>query len=198
MLHSMSAQKQIRMMLTAEEYLEQERAAEFRSEYVNGDVTEMAGGTSNHSEIATNIIGIVKQQLHKRPCRIFNSDLKVRIDKANAFRYADVSGLCGPVLYHDKTHDAYCNPAVIFEVLSPSTEAFDRGEKFRLYRLLDSLFEYILIRQDRIEVEVWTRGNQGVWTSVIYNELSDSFRLRTLECSLTLGDIYEKVEFGAE
>ena len=194
----MSAQKQIRTMLTAEEYLGQERHAEFKSEYVNGEVTAMAGGSSNHSEIATNIIGIIKQQLIKRPCRVFNSDLKVRIDKANGFRYPDVSGLCGPILYHDKTRDAYCNPAVIFEVLSPSTESFDRGEKFRLYHLLDTLFEYILVRQDRVEVEVWTRTSDGVWTSVIYNEPADSFPLKTLDCSLTLGDIYDKVEFGME
>lgn len=198
MVRIMSAQKQIRTMLTAEEYLEQEKAADFKSEFVNGDVTAMAGGSSEHDEIATNILSSLKQQLRERPCRVFSSDFKVRIDKANAFRYPDVSGLCGPVLYHDKTRDAYCNPAVIFEVLSPSTEAYNRGEKFRLYRLLDSLFEYILVRQDRVEVEVWTRGNDGVWTSVIYNERTDSFRLRTLDCSLTLGDIYEKVEFGAE
>lgn len=194
----MSAQKQIRTMLTAEEYLEQERVAEFKSEYVNGDVTAMAGGSSNHDEIATNIISSLKQQLKGRPCRVFSSDFKVRIDKANGFRYPDVSGLCGPILYHDKTRDAYCNPAVIFEVLSPSTESFDRGEKFRLYRLLDSLFEYILVRQDRVEVEVWTRGADSVWTSVIYNEAIDSIRLKTLDCSLTLGDIYDKVEFGVE
>ena len=194
----MSAQKQIRTILTAGEYLEQERVAEFKSEYVNGDVTAMAGGSSNHDEIATNIISSLKQQLKGRPCRVFSSDFKVRIDKANGFRYPDVSGLCGPILYHDKTRDAYCNPAVIFEVLSPSTESFDRGEKFRLYRLLDSLFEYILVRQDRVEVEVWTRGADSVWTSVIYNEAIDSIRLKTLDCSLTLGDIYEKVEFGVE
>ena len=185
-------------MLSAGEYLQQERIAEFKSEYFNGDVTAMAGGSSNHSELATNVIGILKHQLTKRPCRVFNSDVKVRIDKANGFRYPDVSGLCGPILYHDATRDAYCNPAVIFEVLSPSTEAFDRGEKFRLYRLLDSLFEYILVRQDRVEVEVWTRGTDSVWTAVIYNEATDSFRLKTLDCSLTLGDIYDKVEFGAE
>ena len=133
----MSAQKQIRTMLTAEEYLGQERVAEFKSEYMNGDVTAMAGGSSNHDAICASLGEIIGSQLRGRPCRVFTSDFKVRIDKANGFRYPDVSGLCGPILYHDKTRDAYCNPAVIFEVLSPSTESFDRGEKFRLYRLLD-------------------------------------------------------------
>lgn len=194
----MSAQKQIRTILTAEEYLEAERRASIKSEYVNGDVTAMAGASSNHDAICTSIGIIIGSQLRGRPCRTFTSDFKVRIDKANSFRYPDVSGLCGPVLYHDSTHDAYCNPAVIFEVLSPSTEAFDRGEKFRLYRLLDSLFEYVLVRQDRVEVEVWTRGNEGVWTCVIYNERTDSFPLRTLDCTINLGDIYEKVEFADE
>ena len=192
----MSAQKQPLTVLTAQAYLEQERAADFKSEYVNGDVTAMAGGNSNHSEISTNIIGVLKQQLLHRPCRVFNSDFKVRIDKANSFRYPDVSGLCGPVLYHDSHQDSYCNPAIIFEVLSPSTEAFDRGEKFRLYRLLDSLFEYLLVRQDRVEVEVWSRSNQGVWSCTIYNELSDEIALRTLDCTITLAAIYEKVEFA--
>ncbi len=194
----MSALKQNRTILTAQEYLELERTADFKSEYVNGDATAMAGASSNHDAICANLGMILGSQLRSRPCRIFTSDFKVRIDKANAFRYPDVSGLYGPVLYHDSTRDAYCNPAVIFEVLSPSTEAFDRGEKFRLYRLLDSLFEYILVRQDRVEVEVWTRGNEGVWTSIIYNERTDSFPLRTLDCTLKLADFYEKVEFPAE
>ena len=194
----MSMQKQIRTMLTAGEYLVRERAAEFRSDYVNGDLLPREDANVDHATITTNLSSALHQHLRNRPCRTFTSDFKVRIDKANAFRYPDVSGLCGPVLYHDSTHDAYCNPAVIFEVLSPSTEAFDRGEKFRLYRLLDSLFEFVLVRQDRVEVEVWTRGNEGVWTSIIYNERTDSFPLRTLDCTLTLGDIYEKVEFGVE
>ena len=184
-------------MVSAEEYLRLERLAETRSEYVNGDIVAMAGGTSNHEEICGNILTSMKNQLQGRPCRVFGSNLKVRIDKANVFRYPDVSGLCGPILHHDKVHDAYCNPAVIIEVLSPSTEAYDRGEKFMLYRLLDSLFEYVLVSQDRVEVEVWTRGSEGVWSSVVYNEVTDSFPLRTLNCTLTLAEMYERVEFAA-
>ena len=132
-------------ILSAEAYLASERAAAFRSEYVNGDVRAMAGASITHEEICGNILSLLKVQLSGRPCRVFGSNLKVRIDKANAFRYPDVSGLCGPILHHDREQDSYCNPAMIVEVLSPSTEAYDRGEKFTLYRLLDSLFEYILV-----------------------------------------------------
>jgi Uma2 family endonuclease len=193
---AMSALRQPQSLLTVEEYLERERVAPFRREFVNGTVVAMADGTANHQRIAGNIYAVLRAQLRSRPCEAFTSDLKVRLDKANAFRYPDVSGLCGPILYHDKTRDAYCNPAMIVEVLSATTEAYDRGEKFMLYRLLDSLFEYLLVRQDRMETEVWTRGGDNRWTSVIYNEPSDIITLKTLSCTLTLADIYEKVEFG--
>ena len=193
----MSALSKPTLMVSAEEYLRRERLAETRCEYVNGEVLAMAGGTFNHDAICGAVQASLWKQLTGRPCKIFTANMKVRIDKANVFRYPDVSGLCGPVLNHDKEHDAYCNPAVIIEVLSPSTEAYDRGEKFMLYRLLDSLFEYVLVSQDRVEVEVWTRGSEGVWSSVVYNEVADSFALRTLDCTLTLAGIYERVEFAA-
>ena len=183
-------------MVTAEEYLRLERTSETRSEYVNGEIVAMAGGTQTHDDICFNLTLALGNQLRQRPCKLFTSNFKVRIDKANVFRYPDLSGLCGPVLHHDKAHDAYCNPAVIVEVLSPSTAAYDRGDKFTLYRMLDSLFEYVLVSQDRMEVEVWTRGSDSVWSSVVYNEAADSFTLRTLNCTLTLAEIYERVEFG--
>jgi len=183
-------------MVTAEDYLRQERLAETRSEFVNGEVIAMAGGTLIHDEIASNILGSLKQQLKGRPCKIFSGNVKVRIDKANVFHYPDVSGLCGSVLHHDKVRDAYCNPSVILEILSPSTETYDRGEKFRHYRLLESLFDYVLVSQERVQVEVLTRGSEGLWSSVLYNERSDRFTLRTLDCALTLAEIYEAVEFG--
>ena len=193
----MSALRKPIVMVSAEEYLRRERLAETRSEYVNGEIVAMAGGTFNHDKLCGAAYGSILQQLKGRPCTVFTANMKVRIDKANVFRYPDVSGLCGPILNHDKEHDAYCNPAVIIEVLSPSTQVYDRGEKFTLYRLLDSLFEYVLVSQDRIEVEVWTRGSEGVWSSVVYNEAADSFMLRTLDCTLTLAEIYERVEFVA-
>ena len=193
----MSALRQPREILTADEYLRIERLAETRSEYVNGKVYAMAGGTIRHNLIAGNICRKIGNQLEKRPCMIFSSDVKVRIDKANVFRYPDASGVCGPIIHHDSEQDAYCNPALIVEVLSPSTEILDRGDKFNLYRLLDTFVEYLLVRQDRIEAELFTRESTQQWSSVTYNESSDVIALKSLNCTLTLEEVYGKVDFGA-
>jgi Uma2 family endonuclease len=191
----MSGVRQPRSLLTPEEYLRLEREAEFKSEYVNGHVYAMAGAKVNHNRIAANVLGILWSQLRGRPSEALGSDMRVRIEKANAFRYPDVSGLCGPMLFHDEVQDAYCNPSVVIEVLSPATELLDRGDKFTLYRLLDTLFEYVLVCQDRVEVEVFTCDADGRWTSIVYNELADSFQLPSLGCTLTLEEIYGKVTF---
>ncbi len=192
----MSALRQPCDFISADNYLVRERLAETRSEYVNGHVYAMAGARVGHQRIAGNIYRRLGNQLQSRPCEAFASEMKVRIDKANAFHYPDVSGLCSPIIWHDKVQDAYCNPAVIFEVLSPSTEAYDRGEKFHRYRLLDSVLEFVLVRSDRVEVEVFTRFTTQEWKSVLYNELSDTITLRSLGCTLSLAEVYERVEFG--
>ncbi len=192
----MSALRQPCDFISADNYLVRERLAETRSEYVNGHVYAMAGARVGHQRIAGNIYRRLGNQLQSRPCEAFASEMKVRIDKANAFHYPDVSGLCGPIIWHDKVQDAYCNPAVIFEVLSPSTEAYDRGEKFHRYRLLDSLLEFVLVRSDRVEVEVFTRFTTQEWKSVLYNELSDTITLRSLGGTLSLAEVFERVEFG--
>lgn len=191
----MSALRKPLLLPTSEEYLHSERIAPFKSEYVNGAIVAMAGATVDHNRISANVLASLRTQLRPRPCEVFGSDMKVRMDKANIFRYPDISGLCGPILFHDKTQDAYCNPSVIIEVMSPSTEALDRGEKFMLYRLLDSLREYVLISQDRMKVETFVRGPDGRWLATTYDEASDSFDLRSLGCSLTLAEVYEKVVF---
>ena len=183
-------------LLSVEEYLQQERAAEFKSEYVNGQIMAMAGASISHNTLAGNVFASLHTQLRTRPCSVFASDMKVRIDKANVFRYPDVSALCGPMLFHDGEQDGYCNPSVIVEVLSPATERLDRGEKFTGYRLLDSLREYILIRQDQVDVEVFSREPEGRWISLEYDEPADSFFLRSIGCTLTLAEIYEKVMFA--
>jgi Uma2 family endonuclease len=191
----MSALRQPKEILTAEQYLRIERLAETKSEYVNGQVFAMAGGSLNHGRIARNISSSLNRQLHGRPCEVFTSDVKVRIDKANCFRYPDLSGLCGPIIHHDAEKDAYCNPSLIVEVLSPATAMLDRGEKFNLYRLIDTFVEYLLVRQDRMEVELFTRESTQEWSSVLYNEATDVVPLRSLNCTLTLAVIYDKVNF---
>lgn len=192
----MSALRQPLDLISAEDYLRRERAALFKSEFVNGSVSNMAGGSANHNRIAGNVFRHLGNRLAKRPCEVFNSDMKVRIDRANVFRYPDVSGLCGPIFFHDKAQDAYGNPSVIVEVMSPSTEVLDRGEKFTLCRLLDSLREYVLVWQDRLRVELFARRGEGEWSATVFDEETDIISLRSLDCELTLAEIYEKVVFG--
>jgi Uma2 family endonuclease len=191
----MSALRQPKEIVTAEHYLRVERLAETKSEYVNGRIYPRAGSNITHACITENILTSLGTQLRGRPCEVFGSDVKVRIDKANCFRYPDLSGLCGPIIHHDAEKDAYCNPSLIVEVLSPATAMLDRGEKFNLYRLIDTFVEYLLVRQDRMEVELFTRESTQEWSSVLYNEATDVVPLRSLNCTLTLAEIYDKVNF---
>jgi Uma2 family endonuclease len=181
-------------ILSAEEYLQRERQADTRSEYLNGQLVSMAGGTIAHETICVNVLSALHSQMKGRPCRAFGSNLKVRIEKANAFRYPDVSALCGTIQHHDRERDAYTNPSLIAEVLSPSTAAYDRGEKFALYRLIESLNEYLLIDQERMEVELWARHFGGEWSATTYNEAADRFAIGSLNVSLTLAEIYAGVD----
>lgn len=192
----MSAIPKTEPYLTPEEYLRRERAAEFKSEYFNGYVVAMAGATHAHNRLAGNFSGLLYRQLRGRPCEALGSDMKLRIEKANLFRYPDLSAFCGPIDYYDAIRDAYCNPALIVEVLSPGTENYDRTEKFALYRLVDSLREYVLVAQDRVEVEVHRKQPDGRWNATVFTELCDVARLEFVGCDLSLAELYEKVEFS--
>jgi Uma2 family endonuclease len=191
----MSALAKPSNFVTPEQYLALERAAEERSEYFNGVIVAMAGSTSNHALIVGNIYVNLHLQLRDRPCRVYGSDMKVRIERANSFRYPDLSALCGPVAFHDATQDAYLNPSFLCEVLSPSTEAYDRGDKFALYRLLDSFVEYLVVAQDRRWAQLHRRAKDGGWECLEFTEPDDQIALASIGCTLRLGDLYEKVEF---
>lgn len=180
--------------VSAEEYLERERAAETRSEYVNGVIVTMAGGTMNHDTVCTNIMRLIGNQLASRPCRVFSANMKVRIERANVFRYPDVSALCGPVATYDRERDVYLNPSFLCEVLSSSTEDYDRGEKFALYRLIDSFVEYLLVAQDRRWAQLYRRARTGGWESLEFTEPDDTIPLESIGCSLRLADLYDKIE----
>ena len=155
--------------------------------------TAMSGGSRAHALISGNALRVVGNQLVGRPCEVYGSDMKVRIEKANVFRYPDLSALCGPTLTYDEADDVICNPSVIVEVLSPSTEAYDRGDKFALYRLLDSLAEYVLVSQDKVEVELHRRVGPGKWSSTLYNGKEDTLELTTIDCRVSLKELYDKV-----
>ena len=149
--NSMSALE--KTYFTPEQYLEIERKADFRSEYYSGEMFAMAGGTDAHNLIAGNVFGLLWAHVKGRPCKTFSSDMKVQVTPSGLYTYPEVSLVCGEPRFADEKRDLLLNPLVIVEVLSPSTEAYDRGEKFAQYRRLDSLTYYLLVSQDKMRVE---------------------------------------------
>ncbi len=194
----MSALARSAELLSPQEYLTRERAAEHRSEYLNGLVVAMAGATLVHDLIRGNVERHLGNQFAARPCYVFGSAVKIRIERANLFRYPDISAVCGPVLFHDEVGDAYENPALIVEVLSPATERYDRIDKFALYRFLESFAEYLLLAQDRPHAELLRRQPDGQWTAQTYTAPADVITLESVDCTLRLSDLYAKTSLGHE
>jgi Uma2 family endonuclease len=180
---------------TPEEYLALERAAPYKSEYLAGEIFAMAGAREEHNTIAANIVRQLGNQFQGRPCRVYVSDMRVRVSPAGLYTYPDVVAVCGPREFADAHHDTLINPTVIFEILSPSTEAYDRGEKFAQYWRLASLTDYVLVAQDRVRVEHFTRQGDG-WFVTAAGTLDDALRLASIDAVLPLAAIYENVEFA--
>lgn len=183
--------------VTPEEYLAAERLSETRSEYLDGGVFPMPGASINHVQIAFNIGTELNLQLRTRPCRVLGMDLKVRMPDSRKFFYPDVVVVCGEAQFHDERKDIILNPVLVIEVLSRSTEAFDRGAKFRAYRTIDSLQEYLLVEQDSPLVEQYVREADGRWALSTAAGLESSLTLPSVECTLNLGAVYDKVDFNS-
>ncbi|HET7079982.1 MAG TPA: Uma2 family endonuclease [Chloroflexia bacterium] len=179
---------------TPEEYLALERAAPYKSEYLAGEIFAMAGAREEHNTIAANIVRQLGNQFQGRPCRVYVSDMRVRVSPAGLYTYPDVVAVCGPREFADAHHDTLINPTVIFEILSPSTEAYDRGEKFAQYWRLASLTDYVLVAQDRVRVEHFTRQGDG-WFVTAASALDDALRLASIDAVLPLAALYENLEF---
>ena len=176
---------------TPEEYLDRERRAEYKSEYFAGEIVAMAGAKRKHNLIGSNITTSLSVQLREAPCEVYANDMKVQADKARQFSYPDVVVVCGEPQFRDDQDDVLQNPTVVVEVLSPSTEAYDRGEKFLRYRRLDSLQEYFLVTQNERRVEQFTKQSDGSWRMTETTE--GSFELESVGCTLSFDDIYSKV-----
>ena len=178
---------------TEAEYAEMESGAEYKSEYVNGEIVAMAGASTPHNVIAGNIFALLWQQLRGRGCQVFGGDMQVRITPTGLRTYPDVSALCGEaVIGHDNV-DYLLNPSVIIEVLSPSTERWDRGGKSAHYRRLDSLVEYVFVAQDELRVEHYRRQADGLWTLQEFTRAKDRLCLGSINCELSLAEIYERI-----
>jgi Uma2 family endonuclease len=145
---------QPKSFLTPEQYLEIERPAERKSEYYNGEMFAMAGAKRAHNLLVTNLLAGLHRQLRSRPCEVYPSDMRVRVSATGLYTYPDIVAVCGEQQFLDDTEDTLLNPGLLVEVLSPSTEAYDRGRKFEQYKTLDSLREYMLVASERIHVGV--------------------------------------------
>jgi Uma2 family endonuclease len=186
------AQPMTRLAVSAEEYLARERAAEERHELIDGEMVAMSGGTREHSLIALNIGSELRSALRVKTCEVFNSDLRLRIEAMNRYTYADVVVVCGPALFLDDRRDTLLNPTAIFEVLSESTEKYDRGDKFASYRTLPSLQEYVLVSQLQEQVEHFHREPDGSWVLRVCGP-GGQVSLPSLGCELAVDEIYFKV-----
>jgi Uma2 family endonuclease len=188
-----SAALQIRCY-TPEEYLMAERKSPYKSEYFGGQIYAMAGASRKHNLITSNLNSELRFQFKGRSCETYTGDMRVRIPGADAYFYPDVVALCGEPQFDDAQSDTLLNPMVITEVLSPSSEAYDRGDKFASYRRITSLCEYILIAQDRIHIEHYVR-QQHQWTHTELNNPDDLLYLKSVGCEIELREIYDKVTF---
>lgn len=183
---------------TPEEYLAFERNAEERHEYLDGQIYLMSGGSPKHSSICVNTIIDLGLQLRKKPCQIFEANMKVGAETSSQFSYPDASVVCGETKFHDTHQDVLTNPSVIIEVLSPSTERFDRGKKFARYQRIESFTDYILIAQDEPRVEHFARQANGTWILTVATGLKSKIKLTSIACTLKLSEVYDRIQFEAE
>ena len=182
--------------LTEAEYLEIERAAEFRSEFYQGEMFAMAGASPQHSLISANVIGEFRHRLKGSQCRAHTPDLRIKIEATGLCTYPDVSVICGSLQFAEGTKDTVVNPTVLVEVLSESTEAYDRGRKFEHYRQIPSLREYLLIRQTEPRVEQFIRQAEGRWLLNETTGMDKSLDLPSLGITVPLAEIFAEVDFA--
>jgi Uma2 family endonuclease len=179
--------------ISPEEYLELERHAETRSEYLEGEVFAMTGGSFGHNVIVGNLVGELRQQLKGRSCTVSPSDLRVHIPATGLYTYPDVVAVCGEPRFGDREIDTLLNPILIIEILSPTTEAYDRGKKFEHYDTIESLAEYVLVSQETPRVEQYVRQDGGHWLFTATSGLDGKVVLPSVGCELSLAEIYHKV-----
>jgi Uma2 family endonuclease len=188
----MSIQTTLRM--TAGEYLTIEREAETRSEYVDGEMFAMAGASRRHNLIVTNIVRELSAQLRDRSCDVYANDMRVKVSPTGLYTYPDVVLACDEIRFEDEHEDTLLNPILLIEVLSPSTQGYDRFQKFSHYRRLPSLREYLLIAQDQHRVEHYRRQSENQWLLSEAGEPDEMVTLDSIGCRLAIKDIYEKVD----
>lgn len=182
--------------LSVEEYLEMERTSEVRHEYYDGEVFAMVGATEAHALIVTNLVLSLGNQLRDGPCRTYANDMRVRVEESGLYTYPDLVVVCEEPAFLETEHrNTLLNPQLLVEVLSESTEAYDRGRKFTHYRSLHSLTDYLLVAQDQARIEHYERQDDG-WLLTEAAGLDATLELPSFNCELALAEVYERVEVG--
>ncbi len=185
-----------KLFYTPDEYLNLEDRAEFKSEYYQGEIFSMAGASLNHNRIVRNLIVELSLAIAQQSYEVFANDLKVWIPQANAYTYPDVLLLAEPPQFVEKRNDTVTNPLIIIEVLSDATKDFDRSGKFEFYRTLPSLQEYILVHQDKIQLEQFIKQSEKQWLMREYTAEEISLEFANVPVQVSLADIYAKVSFS--
>jgi Uma2 family endonuclease len=184
--------------VTAADYLAAERTGKTKHEYLAGQVYAMAGASERHNLVAMNTGASLHAQLRRRSCNVYPSDMRVKTRAMGLYTYPDLSVVCGTPQFEDERRDTLLNPTLIVEVLSPTTENYDRGRKFQHYRTMPSLVEYVIIAQDVMHVEHYARQPDGRWLLTEADGAAGAIQLAAIGCELALADVYEKVEFEDE
>jgi len=181
--------------LSLDEYFRLEETSEIKHEYYRGTSYNMTGASEAHNLIVANIIGQLNPQLIDKPCRVYPSDLRLKVEAAELYTYPDAIVICGPSQYADGRKDTVTNPTLLIEVLSPGTENYDRGAKFQNYRMIDTLHDYLMIAQDGVHVEHYIRQDNHAWLLRDFTDVSQVIDLPTICCSLALDAIYRNILF---
>jgi Uma2 family endonuclease len=195
-LDPMTASPDVR--LTPEEYLRIERDAEWKSDYIDGEMFAMSGASPRHVLITGNLTRELGNELRGGPCGVYPADLRVATDRRRHYTYPDIVVACDPLHFLDDRKDTITNPTLIVEVLSESTEKYDRGAKSERYRAVATLAEYLLVAQDRIHIELYTRQPDGGWVLREWNDPAAEIDLTSLQCRLKVAEIYAKVTFDEQ
>ncbi|MDQ1640180.1 MAG: hypothetical protein QOF62_3519 [Pyrinomonadaceae bacterium] len=188
--------RQVKTYTTPEEYLAFERKAENKNEYVNGEIFAMTGASRKHNLIVANIVGELREQLKGKPCEVYPGEMRVKAPATRSYVYPDVVVVCDEPKFEDDQLDTLLNPTLIVEVLSKSTESYNRLAKSAYYRTIESLAEYLLVAQEECRVEQYVKQPDGRWLLADVRSRESLIVLEAIGCSLSLHDIYERISFA--
>ena len=189
---------QPKSLLTPEQYLENERKAEYKSEYLNGEMFAMSGASRPHNLLVSNLAGILYGRPPDRGCELYVADMRVCVTPTGLYTYPDIVTVCGKPQLLDDHFDTLLNPTFLVEVLSPSTEAYDRGRKFEHYQSLESLSQYLLVAQDRMRADLFTRQPESKWILSTASRPEETIELESVGWRIPVVDLYRQVEFTVQ